>query len=459
MANKKSKRFFTKSAPQSRRSELAAIFVLSVISGLPACAQLASDETPSPIVLDTTTGASLVQTNQIESTANPANIGTPAPPLAGTSQLAAVQPPVSGVATQRPFRWGFLSASPHLNYQVSYGNGIQSSPGQRGNTLANQVSPGLLLGLGNHWTLDYTPTLKFYSSPLLKDGTDQSVRLEGSTSYEDWTFGFSQSYSDTSQPLVETGAQTDQEVYLTALTASWQMSSKLSLSLGVDQNFRLIGQTVASEALTDTREWSTIDWLNYQLAPSVGVGFGGGFTYDKMGFGPDVTSEQAQGRFTWQPGSKLRLNLSGGINFEQFVSSQAPSLVSPIFAASAEYQMFTTTSISLGASRSVSPSYFQDATTESMTVNLGLHQRLLRKLNLDASGGYGTTTFHGTTAAGSFSGNIGDYNFTSFAVSLSSVLLKRINASVFYNVSFNSSASSLYNYTITQGGLSLGYHF
>src|SRR5207248_233386 len=111
-----------------------------------------------------------------------------------------------------------------------------------------------------------------------KDGTDQSVSLHGATSYQDWTFGVLQAYSFSSQPLVETGSQTDQANYSTALTAGYQLSSKLSLSLGANQDFRFIGKAIATEQLTDVRSWSTLEWLNYQIAPSFAASVGAGFT-------------------------------------------------------------------------------------------------------------------------------------------------------------------------------------
>jgi hypothetical protein len=70
----------------------------------------------------------------------------------------------AGYCSPLPLQLGPITLHPHLDYQLSYGNGLQSSPGQPHNTIANQVSPGILFDLGEHWTLDYTPTLIYYSS-------------------------------------------------------------------------------------------------------------------------------------------------------------------------------------------------------------------------------------------------------------------------------------------------------
>ncbi|HZR19674.1 MAG TPA: hypothetical protein VFE51_20485 [Verrucomicrobiae bacterium] len=429
-----------------------------MLSAASAFGQNAGDETATnaPPASIPTLGLTTNETLQV---AGPANPGTPGVPVAGTSQLftpsaAGIGP--SGAAS--PFRWGPVKLSPHLTYQVSYGNGVQASPGQQGNTLINEVSPGILLALGTHWTLDYTPALRFYSSKQFKDGTDHLVSLNGATTYQDWSFGLGQSYSLTSQPLVETGAQTDQETYSTALTAGYQFNSRMSLSLSAGQNFRFIDQTVATEALTNMREWTTLDWLNYHFNPSLEAGLGAGFTYDNLTGSPDMTSEQLLGRVSWKVGNRLRLLVNGGLNDQQFLTSGASDLLSPIFSVAAQYQLFEPTSFSLTASRSVSPSYLQGASSEVTGFNASLNQRLLKRFFLGVSGGYNTTDFHATTS-GPVANNIDSYNTTSFSVSLSTVFFKRATASIFYQASYNSSKSALYNYDTTQSGLTLGYHF
>ncbi len=386
---------------------------------------------------------------------------TPASPLAGTSQLATPAP----AAVQAPLAiregvlgWGLLHLHPHFLYQLSYGNGLEPLPGQQVNTLINQFSPGVMVQLGPHWTLDYTPTFRFYSDRRFQDATDQAVSLRGAIIYEDWAFGFSQGYSATTDPLIETGAQIAQEAYTTGLTASYQMNSKVSLTFGLNQNFRFVGQNNAFADLTDLREWSTMDWFNYQLEPRLNLGIGAGFTYDNLAIGPDVTSEQYQGRLQWSAGNKLSLSLIGGLDDRQFLHSNSPDLLSPTFSASLGYRLFETTTLSLSASRAVIPSYFKNEVTEGTALSASVNQRLLKRLSLNVTGSYGTTAFHGTTTVAAPT-NIQSYNTTSFSASLGTTFFKRANASVFYSVAYNSSGAAVYNYTTTQVGLTLGYHF
>ena len=386
---------------------------------------------------------------------------TPSARFGGTSQLAQPAPTPQEeafAAGEGLLQWGFAHIFPHLAYGLSYGNSLSVSAGDQANTLINTLSPGILMQLGSHWTLDYTPTLRFYSDSRFQDGVDHAVVLSGNTVYKDWVLGLSQSYSSSSQPLVETAAQTDQEVFLTTLTASHPLNSKLSLDLSVDQSFRSEGETSSVQPLTDVKEWSTMDWLNYQLEPTIVIGAGVGFTYDDMSVGPNMTSEQYQGRVTWIPTRKLSLTVSGGLNDMQFLDSPIPDLLSPIYSVSANYALFENTALFVTASRTVSPSYFESQVTEGTFVTGGVQQRLLGKFMLGANGGFSSSVYHATTI-GPLAASVSNYDTSFFNISLSTTFLKRLSTSVFYNAQYLSSNSSAYNYSTFEVGLNLGYRF
>jgi hypothetical protein len=237
------------------------------------------------------------------------------------------------------------------------------------------------------------------------------------------------------------------------------MTTALSLELAANQNFQFLGQnTAAIGQLSDWRSWSTLDWLNYQFWPNFGAAIGAGFEYDDVSVGPNMTSEQLQGRITWQVGNKLNLVLSGGVQDRQFLSSMAPDSLTPIFSLAAAYKLFEPTTLSLTASRVVSPAYFANQTTESTSISASVSQRLLRRLLLSVVGSYVNTTYQNTTTATGPS-IASNFDSTSVKISLSTTFLKRATASVFYQLAYYSSGSAIYNYNTTQGGLSLGYRF
>jgi hypothetical protein len=381
----------------------------------------------------------------------------PAPRLAGTSQLS-VPPDVPAPVLHPLLQWGPLTAQGHLLYRVSYGDGLQASPGQQSKTVINELYPGILFQWGSHWALDYTPILRFYSSSAFRNTFDNSVTLTGGTTYEDWTFGLSQSYASSSDPIIETGAQTDQQTFSTGLSAVRQIGSQTSLELGVSQNLRYSDQTISGQQLNSYNSWSTMDWLHYQFWSRFGAAVGVGFGYDNVKAGSDMTFEQIQGRVTWRVIKKLSVVLSGGAEDRQFLGSGAPDLLSPVFSLSARYSPFEFTTFSVSAYNAVTPSYYQDQVTENTSISAGVRQRLLGQLFLDLSGGYGNTTYHASTL-GAAAANNGNYDSTFFGARLSTVLLERGTAAIFYSVNYNSSGAAIYNYTTTLVGLELSYRF
>ena len=381
------------------------------------------------------------------------------PVEAETNQTSNAEPaPASSTPSAQPglLDWGQFHLRPHLLYRISYGNGLQSSPGQKENTVINEISPGMLLEMGSHWRLDYTPTLQFYSSSQFQNTVNHSVALSGNGSYEDWTFGMSQTYAHTSEPQTQTASQTDQDTYGTSLNAAYALNSEISLTFEVSQNFLFVGGTVQTNQLSDTLSWATTEGLNYQLLPGLSVGPTIGFGYDHEQVGPDMTHEQFQGRINWQLGHKLSFNFSGGFEYRQFLDSNESDELNPIFNLSLVYKIFEVTTFTLSASETISSSYYQGQTTQTTGFTAGVHQRLLGKLYLDVSGGYSTSSYNATTSA--VSANRND-DHSNIGVRLSCQLLKRGSASVFYDWSDNSSNENGFSYTSNQVGLELGYRF
>ncbi len=355
---------------------------------------------------------------------------------------------------------GPVVVRPHILYRFSYGDGIPAAPGEQVLTAINELSPGLLLQLGDHWMLDYTPTLRFYSSDHFRDTTDHAVLFSGTAPYRDWVFGLSQTFATSSQPLAETASQTDEETFVTALHAAYHMSSAMSLELGGNQNFRFFTQSVTNQSLVDSREWSTLDWLNYQFSPTFGAAIGAGFGYVDVSAGSDMTYEQLQGRVNLRAGDKLGFVLSGGADYRQFIDSDAPNLLNPIYGLSVVYQLTETTTLSANGTRVVSAAYFQDQVTETTSIGGGLRQRFFKKLYLDLTGGYTMTTYKATIRNPVSIVNVNredDYSFVN--VRLSVALLKRGTVAVFYQASENTSNASGFAYTSNQGGFELGYRF
>jgi hypothetical protein len=345
-------------------------------------------------------------------------------------------------------QWGPVTVRPHISYEFISGTGIQSAPGQENNTIIQTISPGVLFEISPHWTLDYTPTVTIYSSTNFQNSVNQAVALTGATDYENWDFGFSQLFTYSTSPDVQTGTQVTQQNYSTGISASRPINSEMSIDLGVNQDLSFVSD------YQDTLQWSTMDWLNYQFWPRLVAGVGAGFGY--VNATPDNVFEQLQARVNWRATDKISFGINVGGEFTEFLSGGADTLVNPVFGASIQYQPFDHTQLSLNASRAVSSSYFQNEVTENTSVSADVNQRLLKNFYLDVSAGYNTVDY--VAAASVLSTNRTDDTY-SFNVQVSTTLFKRVSTAVFYRYSDNISTLKGYTYKSNQVGFNVGYQF
>ncbi len=356
------------------------------------------------------------------------------------------------VSQSQPFELGPLILRPHPFYRFLYGDGIQAATNQVLTTSIQTVSPGLQVDIGRHWSLDYTPTWTLYSDHHFRDTFDQAVKLAWGTTYEDWILGASQSYATTSTPLIETGTQTDQENYSTAINLSYLINTKMSLDLAFNQDINSAAQ------LQSTRQWSTLDWVNYQFWPRLSAALGAGFGYVDVETGANMTYEQFQGRVGWRATDKVSFQIHGGLEDRQFLVSGASDALNPVAGAMIQYQPFEYTKLSLNADQTVATSLLTGTgtqITENSSIQANINQRLWEHWYLNMGGGYNTTKY--TAATGAATSRQDDYY--SFNVRLSTTFLKRGTIAAFYQISDNSSDQSGFTYSSHQVGLELGFRY
>ncbi len=357
---------------------------------------------------------------------------------------------------QQPFQVGPLDLHPYFFYQLLYETGIQSAPGLPQSALIQNVSTGLLVDLGKNWTLEYTPTWTFYSDTQhhgtneFHNTLDHSAALTGGLAYGDWLLGFSQTYNRSDTPLIVTGGQTEQQTFVTTFTGSYRFNTVMSMDLSASQNLAYY------DKLTNSREWSTLDWLNYQFWPRLDGGLGVGGGYDNVSAGVDSVFEQYQARVNWRATDVTSFQIHGGLEERQFLDSTTGDLVSPIFGAEVKYAPSKVTALVLDADRTVSTSPFDDQIIESTDVTASLSQRLLKKLYLSAGGGYHWDTYVSTSSTV----NTGrrDQNY-SINASLTCVILKHGTMAATYQHSENSSTQAGFGYNSNQFGFQLGFQY
>jgi hypothetical protein len=359
-------------------------------------------------------------------------------------------PSAPPVPPQNPFSYGGITLRPRISYRHTMANGLPVLGGRRVSSEIRTVAPGLSIDLGQSWTMDYSPTWVSYTARAMSDSFDQSARLTGATSFQDWAFQFAQSYSDTNPTLIETAQQTAQEIWTTNLGASYRYSEKVQFqaSAGMTERYTTISPNI--------RVWSGRGTISLKATSLLSLNLNPDFSYTEIDDAADIYGEKLTAQLVWRPLDKLTVSGGGGMEFTHSRSASGKDLTNPVFDLSLNYQPFETTSITMASSRSVANSYFSDQVTETFLWRAGIQQRLLGRYYLSAN----------------YSRSEGDYTATnnlvvtsrvdkveSLGARLTTKLFGRLSLSALYQRSKNTSSVSLFSFTSRQYGVELQYSF
>jgi hypothetical protein len=382
------------------------------------------------------------------------------------------------------FVLGPLVIRPHVSYDVTYATGIQVNTNKlppifTTNGIINQptnisvysviqtITPGISLDIGNHMTLDYTPSILLYSNhKYFKDAVNQSASLIAATDWNDWEFELSQTYSDTTASMTENAQQTKTTDYATALIGDYTINDKMSAEFNLDQDLSYVS------GFEDPQTWATMDWLNYSFWTrlSVGVGAGAGYIHlsydDSAPPGQPGLGDQQYGtmklKVNWRALDKLSFGVNGGFQVQEYDAAQAngnvaTTSVQPVFGVSMQYQPFQYTQISLNAGRSISPSSYSVGSQSEVdtSASVSLNQRLLQKFYLNLTAGYNEDQF--TESQGTVN-NRTDNSYT-FTANLSRTFFKRGNVGLHYTYTDNNSTQQGFTYHSSQVGVQVSYSY
>jgi hypothetical protein len=357
-----------------------------------------------------------------------------------------------------PIQWGRITVRPVLAYEYRYGEGIPSSPTLREKTSIHALSLQLPCELGTHWTASYTPSWRSYSSDAFRDTMAHAVSLSGRTAYEDWRFGLNGAFNKSSDPLIETGRQTDQTSWSAGADASVQLSGKLGADFGVTYGSRSARASSgpADAALGGSNTWSNMNWLGYSFTERLTAGVGAGFGFSSAERGADTRYIVVQGRASWRPANKIAFAIEAGGERRRFDLPGAEASTTPVYGASLQYRPFPNTAFSLDASRSVAPAYFSDQVVESTSWGIALQQRLLARFHLGLAYSMRDSAY---TGAVDEEAPDRDDDSRSFSARLSTAIGSRGSASVFYQNTRNSSGLALFDLSSNQFGFALSWRF
>lgn len=377
---------------------------------------------------------------------------TPSPAVPAASGFG------SALASDLPLvKRGPLAIRPHVEYRILYGSGIEAGPGNPRDTSIQSVAPGALFEIGQYWRLDYTPTWTFYSNEAFRDTVDQAATLTARWPHPRGMAGLAQIYQSSHAVLAETGRQTHQQSYATLVEASYKIGQHTLFETNASRNARYANAVVDAPEWTtsDWVQWSSSNWLRYEFTPRLSAGAGVSAGYSQIGVGADMHFIQPQLQVIWRPSDKLSFAAQGGREIRRFARDTRPALNSPLYTASAAYQILPTTKLSLGATRSISASYFANEVTKSRGWTAGFEQRFLRRLYLAAELTEQETGYLRTDA------ELGDRSdrYHALNLRLTTVLVHRLSVALLYQTGRNSSTRAAYAFRSNQYGLETSLRF
>jgi hypothetical protein len=345
---------------------------------------------------------------------------------------------------------GPVTVRAHVLYRILYGDGVPTPGGQRESTTIQNFAPELLVDLGRHWALDYTPSWSYYSNSAYDNSVDQSVRLSGWATYQDWTLQLAQNYNTSTAPSIETGEQTKQVNWSNNFSAFYSINSAMGLELTAQHAFQ------SAENFTSSHEWSTADWLHFKFDPHLDTAAGLGYGLVDVNQGTDMTYLRPQAQVTWSLTHKVSVNVHGGVERRHFQSSNLPGLTNPIYGTSITLQPIETTRLTIGAEHAVATSLFENVITKSTIWRADVEQRLLTEFYLSAGVSHEKVDYLPLT--GTFVTARGDNNY-SLNASLSTTLFRRCSVAAVFHNTRNSSTLDGFGVSSRQIGLEIGYRY
>ena len=339
---------------------------------------------------------------------------------------------------------------PSINYKYTDANNLLRSVGNEQDSEIQNISLNFIFDYQEFWSFSYRPTWTYYSNAAFDDTDSHSANFYSDVAVADWRIGFNQTYNDSNGSLVQTGSQTQQEIFGTTLSASRQLNSTWYLDLSADQDLR------STSRFSDVSEWLTSGWLRHQASSVVNSSIG--LTWGYADVDPGLNTEYMQFllRFGFNPSDKLRASLQGGIDSREVDAPGFDKEENPTYNASVQYQPFDYTIIGINLSRGISTSYFSNFNNDTEALTLSLRQRLLGRFNLTVSYGERSSDYLGLL--GNFVVGRAD-EYDSFSVDLSTQLVNRINVSAFYRKNENSTNTTGFGFSSDQSGFSIGYRY
>lgn len=396
--------------------------------------------------------------------------------------LPAETEPNVGPSVATPVQQGYSSVPRRFHYsldvtaQAIYDDNINIQPANRLSDLYFSIDPRVVLGFGDivarsetFLRFEYTPSVQLYSTYSNLDAFQQVVRLDAQHRVSRLTLSvgaiFERLYSTyitvfnagtpADQVNVDVANRTRLDLLSGSIGASYDLSGKTFLSSSASFSASEYNTLISSQSVSANL------FLNYKYSTKLIVGLGAGAGRNTIDDPvPDETFEQAAARIVYNASGKLSFNGNAGVEFRQIDSgplNSSTNFTTPVFDASAAYQPFDGTKLSLNASRRTLNSAVLAGQDYNVTsVGLQLRQRLLRRVTLGFNLSYQNLSYFATTAQTPV--NRSD-DYYSVGPSLDVAITRFWSAGAFYNRRQNSSSLANFSFDDNQVGFRTSLRF
>lgn len=350
-----------------------------------------------------------------------------------------------GVEVTAPLQGVFQSTRPTFTYRYVDLDGILVTPGVETSTSMQSAAVTLHWSLDDRLRLRYTPTWTFYSEDALDDTLLHDAALQSKLHTINWTFDLSHRYRRTEIPLVETGQQTLVQHNLSVIEAARALTERDTLSLELRQNIRDI------ETFISYNEWLIGGRLDREFSSALTGSGDLTFGYVDLEDDTHMSYQQYSVRLDWQLSQKLRFEGRGGVETRQVSGPSSRDVTTPIYGATAIYNLLETTAISAVIDREVTPSYFENQLSHLTTTRLSVTQRLLQQFYLTAAWYRRTRSYDRAAADITVREDRGE----TYQVRLATTIRSRAGIALIYQRHDNRSTDQNYAVSGNQWGLEL----
>jgi hypothetical protein len=319
-------------------------------------------------------------------------------------------------SSQKELAWGPVAFDPRISSQVAYNDNIYTSRLQKQSDFIWSLQPGLLVLAGDktpyaeartlgqmltrlnpgsyiltdaaNWpaaslTLDYSPTINWYTKYRDNDAVNQAVWLQGMFPFAKLILGFEQTYDRRTDPMYEVGQQVQMDRIGTRLFTAYRFSEKTSSDVEFARDSITYGK---SSGLRDNTEWSTHAWLNQQTTVKLNLSAGLALGMIEV---PDWQSQTYEhlllrARYNWS--QRFSMEAITGMEIRQ---SQAGSgSLDPVFSTALRYSPFNRTSIIVTGRRGTTASVYSGLNNTTTGASLMLQQNFKDRYVAGFSTGY-----------------------------------------------------------------------